>query len=237
MENLNKFEKRENLIVFLGFLINEGIHFDYRHIVRWDNAKPSYEEILKHNEEALSSNDSERSTINSRYPATLAVFQNEGIDYKLDGYERFIICKSYLTVQPIYDLLKFKRELLSPLEWRLSNYLTYILNVSLSNELEFANYEYRETKENILRFNFKTQFRKIIRIIQSNHILYEDMKFVGNYNVNQVFSEYLNLIDSKLKWNLIFNEIFDVKLNPGWLSITVKEDKKEALRKIQKKFM
>nr|YP_009493205.1 hypothetical protein [Ganoderma calidophilum]AWJ64000.1 hypothetical protein [Ganoderma calidophilum] len=125
-----------------------------------------------------------------------------------------------------------KRELLSPLEWRLANYVTYILNVSMGHENHFINLYERERKEYQWRINFRANHRKLIHIIMSNYDLFKEMKNLGNYNIEGLFSEHVKLIDSKVRWEIIFNKLFDVRLYSGYISITVKEDQKEVVYKM-----
>ena len=88
------------------------MRYNYRHIVRWDNAKPSYEEILRLNELLVREDLINRKgrTVDSNYPATLAVFKNERIVYNMEGIERYIVSKAYIVVGHIFDLLDYKEK-------------------------------------------------------------------------------------------------------------------------------
>ena len=122
--------------------------------------------------------------------------------------------------------------MLSPLEWRLSNYLTFILNVNFENVLDYFNHHYRENKETIFRNNFKIQYRKIMNVIGSAYDLNGAMLSVGNIDTESMLGEGMSLIGPKLKWYLIFNKLLKVSLMPGYMRITVKDEQKEYVKNI-----
>nr|UDY67758.1 hypothetical protein [Ganoderma lingzhi]UOL49800.1 hypothetical protein [Ganoderma lingzhi]UOL49912.1 hypothetical protein [Ganoderma lingzhi]UOL50133.1 hypothetical protein [Ganoderma lingzhi] len=151
----------------------------------------------------------------------------------------------FLNVPWTYLKIKFKnhgiilsggshtrRELLSPLEWRLSNYLTFILNVNFDNVVDNYLHYYRENKESIFRSNFKVQYKKVISVIRSSYELSDAMNTVGNIDVDKLFAESIRAVSPKIKWNLIFNNLFKVTLEPGYMSITVKDEQRELVKKI-----
>lgn len=124
-----------------------------------------------------------------------------------------------------------RRELLPPLEWRLSNYLTFILNVNFDNVVDnYLNY-YRENKESIFRSNFKVQYKKVISVIRSSYELSDAMNTVSNIDVDKIFAESFRSISPKIKWNIIFNNLLKVTLEPGYMSITVKDEQREFVKK------
>lgn len=317
--------KQSQLSFLLQSLLDEGLNFDYRHIIQFDNSIPGIAEALRHNENVHGSVlVKEGRTKNIEYPATLIAFQRDSVEYKYGSLRGYIISKAYVLNDHIIDIinnrgeivnqcgkfgikrlnivfidsltsnnydfevsdeapyvkytfynaetfleeglhlldekntlfiflsvpwnyLKFKfqyhsiilsggshtrRELLSPVEWRLANYLTFILNVNFENLLDKYYHYYRENKESIIRKNFRIQYKKIITVIRSSYELNDAMMSVGNIDINKILGESMGLLGSKLKWNLIFNKLFKVTLHPGYMSITVKDEQREFITKI-----
>lgn len=91
---------------------------------------------------------------------------------------------------------------------------------------------YRENKESIFRSNFKVQYKKVISVIRSSYELSDAMNTVGNIDVDKLFAESIRAVSPKIKWNLIFNNLFKVTLEPGYMSITVKDEQRELVKKI-----
>nr|WAR64416.1 hypothetical protein [Ganoderma amboinense] len=58
------------------------------------------------------------------------------------------------------------------------------------------------------------------------------MNTVGNIDVDKLFAESIRAVSPKIKWNLIFNNLFKVTLEPGYMSITVKDEQRELVKKI-----
>ncbi|WP_410961085.1 hypothetical protein, partial [Salmonella sp. SAL4457] len=67
-------------------------------------------------------------------------------------------------------------------------------------------------------------------VIRSSYELSDAMNTVSNIDVDKIFAESFRSISPNIKWNIIFNNLLKVTLEPGYMSITVKDEQREFVK-------